>query len=294
MNDRLISVSSERLTARINPLGAELWSLVDSEGHSLMTDADPTFWTGRAPILFPIVGALVEDAYSLSGRRYTLAKHGFARRSTFTVVQHDAASAVFRLDADEYTRACYPFDFRLDMRFSLAGATLQMAALVSNLGKEDMPFSFGYHPAFAWPLPFGAPTEAHRIVFDHAEPAPLRQLDSATGLVAPDPRPTPVDGAVLTPTYAMFEQDALIWDQLSSRSLDWGAPLAPSLHIEFPDMKWLGVWQKPGAHYLCIEPWAGMADPAGFVGEIWKKPGIIRLPPGESRRFRMSVTLTEA
>ena len=294
MDDRLISLSSERLMAQVNPLGAELWSLTDRDGRSLMTDADPAFWTGRAPILFPIVGALVEDAYVLAGRRYTLAKHGFARRSTFAVIQHDSASATFRLIANENTRACYPFDFQLDMQFSLAGAALHMAATVSNMGAEDMPFSFGYHPAFAWPLPFGAPVDAHQIIFDQPELAPLRQLDSATGLVAPDPRPTPAKGAVLAPTYAMFEKDALIWDELASRSLDWGAPGAPSLHIEFPDMKWLGLWQKPGAHYLCIEPWAGMADPAGFVGEIWKKPGIIRLSSGESRRFRMSVTLTEA
>jgi galactose mutarotase-like enzyme len=100
-----------------------------------------------------------------------------------------------------------------------------------------------------------------------------------------------VKGRTLRPTHALFDEDAVIWDQLESRSLRWGADTGPQLRIDFPDTPWLGLWQKPGAHYLCIEPWAGMADPAGFDGEITDKPGIIALPPGGTRSFRMDVTL---
>ena len=100
-------------------------------------------------------------------------------------------------------------------------------------------------------------------------------------------------GNLLIPTYEMFEADALIWDDLKSRSLSWGAPGKPGLDMIFPDTPWLGIWQKPGAQYLCIEPWAGMADPEGFDGEIWDKPGIIRLGPEEQRAFRMFVRLAE-
>src|SRR3546814_12669761 len=84
----------------------------------------------------------------------------------------------------------------------------------------------------------------------------------------------------------MFGHDALIWDDLNSRRLKWGAPGHPLLDIAFPDTPWLGLWQKPGAHYLCIEPWAGMADPEGFDGDIWMKPGIMRLEPGAQHSFR--------
>ncbi len=56
-------------------------------------------------------------------------------------------------------------------------------------------------------------------------------------------------------------------------------------------MAMLGLWQVPGAHYICIEPWAGHADPEGFAGDITQKPGIVLLAPGESRSFRMDVTV---
>ena len=289
----LVTLRSDALTASIPPLGAELWSLRDAEGRELMTDADPAFWSGHAPLLFPIVGALADDQYRLGERRFTMARHGFARRSEFALVEADASSALFRLEASEASRAQYPFDFRLDMAFALTGTTLAMTATVSNRSDAPMPFSFGYHPAFAWPLPYGGAAEDHRIVFKRDEPAPIRRLDPATGLVAPEPQPSPVEGKVYAPTYADFEADALIWDELQSRSLTYGVPGQPRLRIDFPDTPMLGIWQKPGARFLCIEPWAGIADPLGFAGDFREKPGVMMLAPGAQQRLRMDVTLEQ-
>jgi galactose mutarotase-like enzyme len=288
-----VTIASDNLVAQINPLGAELWSLTDREGHEYMTDADPAFWTGHAPLLFPIVGALNGGEYRLGGVSHALPRHGFARAKLFDDIAQDPDEAHFRLSDDAETRAAYPFAFALDMAFRLDGWTLRMAATVRNRGGEPMPFSFGYHPAFAWPLPGGAAKEAHRIVFAEPEPQSLRQLDGA-GLIAPEPRPTPVSGRELTPTHALFEADALIWDHFHSRALTYGAPHGTSLAIAFPDMPMLGIWQKPGAHYLCIEPWQGIADPEGYAGDFRDKPGVVVLPPGEARSYRMDVMVTPA
>lgn len=288
-----ITIASDALSAAINPLGAELWSLKDAEGRELMTDADPAFWTGHAPLLFPFVGRLRGDVYRLDGREYAQPQHGFARRMPFALIEQRSEAVLFRLEADASTRGHYPFDFRLDMHFALVASTLMMTATVTNQGEADMPFSFGYHPAFAWPLPYGAVAEDHRVIFEKAELAPIRKVGHEPGLIALESVSSPVDGDVLSPTYEMFAGDALIWDDLQSRSLTWGAPGALSLRIDFPDTPWLGLWQKPGAHYLCVEPWAGMADPVGFTGDVWEKPGIMRLISGDSRRFRMDVALVD-
>lgn len=291
MTARLPVISSGDLTATINPLGAELWSLCDGAGRELMTDADPRWWTGRAPILFPFVGRCRDDRYRLNGHEYPMPQHGFARRKPFALLEHSETRAAFRLEADAETRLVYPFEFSLEIVFDLDGGRLTISARVANEGDTAMPFSFGFHPAFAWPLPYGAAASNHRILFDRPEPSPLRTVDRATGLIAADTRPSPVDGDLLVPTYGMFDGDALIWDKLDSRSLLWGAPGSPNLRIAFPDTSWLGIWQKPGARYLCIEPWAGMADPVDFSGEVWDKPGIFRLPPEGIRSFHLSVSL---
>lgn len=289
----LVTIASADLTARINPLGAELWSLADAAGREYLTDADPAFWTGHAPVLFPIVGALNGGVYRLGDTEYPLPKHGFARTSQFELIAHEGAEARFRLTDSGATRAVYPFAFVLDLTFRLEGAALHMTATVENAGEAPLPFSFGFHPAFAWPLPGGADKAAHRIVFAQAEPQPIRRIDPASGLLLPEPQPSPVEGRSLAPDPALFEADALIWDHLASRSLRYGAPGATGLEIAFPDTPMLGIWQKPGARYLCIEPWQGIADPLGYTGDLRDKPGVVTLPPGESCRFRMDVRLAQ-
>lgn len=285
----LVTIASDRITAAINPLGAELWSLKDAAGREYMTNADPAFWTGHAPVLFPIVGALRDGTYRLGTREYALPKHGFARTSRFDLVSREPDQVRFRLTDNALTRAAYPFSFALEMSFRAEEDSLRMEAAVTNPGADPLWFSFGFHPAFAWPLPGGAAKDAHRVVFAECEPEPVRRIDPATGLVLPDPQPTPIAGDTLTPAAELFEPDALIWDALRSRQCTWGAPSGSRLDLKFPDTPMLGIWQKPGAGYLCIEPWAGIADHQDFTGDFRVKPGVVELDPGGTCRFRMDV-----
>ncbi len=285
----LVTIASDRLTARIDPLGAELWSLTDAAGAEYMTGADPAFWTGHAPLLFPIVGALRHGCYRLGGRTYQLPRHGFARTSRFDLAEKTEDFARFTLMDSAETREVYPFRFVLGIEFRAEGDVLRTVATVSNRGDEPMWFSFGFHPAFAWPLSGGAAKTDHRIEFAVDEAGPVRRLDPASGLLLPEPQPSPVDGRGFTPGAALFEADGLIWDRLSSRSLTFGAAGGSRLDIGFPDCPMLGVWQKPGADFLCIEPWQGIADPVDWDGDFRFKPGVVELDGGASRSFLMDV-----
>lgn len=287
-----VTIRSEKLTARIAPLGAELVSLTDADGRELMSSGDPAYWTGRAPLLFPIVGRVRDDRYRVGGQEYALPQHGFARRMEFALVEHGPANALFRLVDTPETRANYPFAFQLDMAFALDGAELAMMATITNPGDVPLPASFGYHPAFAWPLPYGAARADHRITFERDEPAAICAITD-DALIAAERLPSPVVGRDLPLHDALFEKDALVWDDLASRRLRYGASTGKALDISFPDTPWLGIWTKPGAPFVCVEPWAGMADPAGFSGELMDKPDIFTLAPGTGRSFRMNVALVE-
>ena len=254
-----------------------------------MTDADPRWWTGHAPILFPIVGALRGGRYRLDGREYEMGKHGFARRSEFAVVEQGPAAARFRLSDSPETLAQYPFRFTLDLAFALSGWTLELTARVANHDTRAMPFSFGFHPAFAWPLPGGGEKLAHDIVFQHDEPHDIQRLD-AEGLVARDEM-SPVRGDRFALRPELFENDAMIWDNLASRRLRYRGINGVALELTFPDCPMLGIWQKPGARYICLEPWHGLADPVDFDGELSEKPGSMELAPGDARSFTMTVTV---
>lgn len=290
MIEDVITIASAQLTAGISALGAELQFLKDGADRNLQWDGDPAFWRGRAPILFPMIGLLEGGRYRLDGVSYDMPKHGFARTSRFDVVNRERQSVTFRLSASAATRILYPFEFSLDISFSILEANLTLTATITNAGKTDMPASFGFHPALRWPLPYGQPRDAHAIRFEYDEPAPVRRIDK-NGFVLPEPQRTPVEGDMLVLRDDLFVEDALIFDRLKSRRATYGAQAGPRLVVEFADFPTLGVWTKPGAGFICIEPWQGVSDPVGFSGDIRDKPGIVEIPSGGSRRFAMQISL---
>ena len=286
-----LRIGSDRLTAEISQAGAELMRLTDASGRDYLWDGDPAWWAGRAPVLFPIVGTLNGGSFRWQGRDYPLPRHGLARQSEFTVADHERDGLILRLDPTDATRATWPFDFALEMIFTVRGATLSMTGRIGNRGPEPMPCSFGFHPALRWPLPDAPSKAGHSIRFDKPEPVSVRRLD-ADGLLDPVPRPSPVEGDTLALDDSLFDEDALIFDAIDSRSLIYQGPGAAKVAVDFEGMPQLGLWTKPGASFLCIEPWHGFSDPAGFDGPLDDKPGMVMIAPGESRSFSMAITIS--
>ena len=289
----MITISSTVLSAEVALLGAEVSRWTTADGLDLQWDGDPSVWRGRAPILFPAIGLLHNNQYHLDGKTYPMPKHGFARHSVFELVDATSSRATLRLVASDATRALYPFEFELTISFEIVGASLAVTAQIANLGDTAMPASFGFHPAFRWPLPFGRARVDHRILFDRDEPALVRRID-ADGFLIAEAKPTPVDGNILVLRDDLFVDDALIFDRLRSRKVDYGAPSGPQISVEFADFPTLGVWTKPGAGFVCIEPWHGFSDPVGFAGDFRDKPGSFEVLSGATKTLMMRLTYVEA
>lgn len=287
-----VALDSGELSAEIDPQGAQLFTLRDRAARDLLWNGDPAVWSGRAPLLFPIVGSLAGGAYRLGSKTYRLPRHGFARNRTFTLESSDSSTAVFSLRADEATLLVYPFSFELQIRFELHGPTLSLTACIRNHDEQAMPASFGFHPALRWPLPFGQPRSAHFIQFETDEPDPVRRID-ADGLLTPQLYPTPVTGRRLALTDALFQDDVIIFDRLRSRSVIYGGSEGPRLQLNFADAPYLGLWSKPGAQFICIEPWHGITDTEGFAGELTDKAGVFVVAAGDSMSASMSITLLQ-
>ncbi|SDB48099.1 aldose 1-epimerase family protein [Belnapia rosea] len=281
----MIRIASSALAAELSPAGAELHGLRDAAGQDFLWDGGPA-WPRHAPVLFPIVGRLAGDALTHAGQRYPMRQHGFARDRDFTLVEQMADRCAFRLADDAASQAIYPFAFALEIRYALEGARLVVEYRLGNPGTAPLPASIGAHPAFRWPLP-GAAGRPHELVFDQAEPAPIRRLED--GLMRPGPVPSPVEGRRLPLAEALFAEDAMILDGVESRSLDYRATGGPALRFAFHGFPHLGLWSKPGAGFLCIEPWQGFASPVGWDGEFAAKPGLLSLPPGGEFRAGWTV-----
>jgi galactose mutarotase-like enzyme len=285
-----VELRSSELTAEIDALGAQLSSLRDRAARDLLWDGNPAVWSGRAPLLFPIVGVLVNGSYRCGAETFELPRHGFARGRRFSIGEVTPSTAEFKLNADEASFRVYPFRFELAVRFELVGPTLTLTTSIRNKGDTDMPASFGYHPGFRWPLPFGQPRTSHFIEFESEETAPVRRIDSA-GLLTLTRHPSPVSHRRLTLDDALFQDDVLIFDQVKSRSVLYGSADGPRLQVSFPDAPYLGIWTKPGARFICIEPWHGITDRQGFSGDFREKEGVFLVAGGDALATTMAITL---
>ncbi len=289
----LVTIASDELLATISSMGAELQSIDDAHGNTYLWNGDPAWWSGRAPILFPIVGALANDTHRVGETTYTMTKHGFARRSRFEVITQAADRVTFRLTESAATLAQYPYRFCLDITFHIEGTTLSTSAIVRNSDSQPIPVSFGFHPAFLWPLPGAGQSEAQAVTFEYDETEPASRIN-ASGLVDRTEPESRIRDRQLKLSPDLFDDDALLYLSPSSRRVWFGAANGQGTHldVQFPDMPQLGIWTKPGgAPYLCIEPWYGYASPADFAGSLMDKPGTAILAIGEDKEFAMSVTV---
>ena len=273
------SFGDDTLTATVSVQGAELVSLKLQDGTDVLWDAGSA-WRRHSPVLFPIVGQLPNNEALINGKTYRMTQHGFARDKTFQWLERNPDGCVLELQADDETLALFPFQFRLWLTYQIVNGELTVTYTVRNreTGRE-MPFSLGVHPAFRWPLQAGKMREDYRLVFEEAEPEPIRRLEK--GLLDPAARPTPVKGCTLALHDDLFTEDAIIFDKIRSRFVEFGAPGGTNLHFSWHGFPQMGVWTKPGAHFLCIEPWQGYATPHGFSGEFRTKPGVVLLQPDQ-------------
>ena len=277
-------ISGGSLAASIKADGAELCHLTDVAGRDLLWGAGPQ-WPNHSPVLFPVVGQVTEDRILVGGRPYPMGRHGFARRRQFEWMNRGADACRLQLRDDAWTHAVFPFPFRLTLSYRIADDALHVEYEVANPGQEALPASLGAHPAFRWPLHGGTQTD-YRIEFAKPEPEPIRRLDD--GLIRPAKQPSPVQGRTLPLDPALFHDDAIIMLHPRSTGLRYVGPDG-GIEVTWHGFPQLGLWQKPGAELLCIEPWHGYASPAGWDGEFRDKPGLMLIPPGESRTMGWSV-----
>ncbi len=283
------TLSNGLLTAEVNPLGGQLWRLV-SGGRERLWHGDPAWWDYRAPILFPVVGRSPEDRVTIGGVEYPMMSHGFARDLPFAVLVADAGRLLLEQRASETSRRHYPFAYRLTMEFTLEGTTLRQVTIVTNDGPAPMPFCFGYHPAFLWPWDGASARDAHVVRFAREEQPLVRRARMGTGLMLAGGETSPLDGRELHLHDGLFERGSIQFPNLASRSVWFGVPGEAGLRVEFPNSPDLAIWTKPGAPYLCIEPWQGLAAEEGAGPALEVRPGARVLAPGKFASYRLALT----
>ncbi|MDB4297198.1 aldose 1-epimerase family protein [Flavobacteriaceae bacterium] len=279
------------LKATFKSQGAELISLLKDETEYIW-QGNPEFWNRHTPVLFPFVGAEKNNQYFYKGETYHIGQHGFARDKDFTVVSQDETSIVFQLEADEASKEIYPFDFVLQLKYTLVGAELTTAYIVKNNVADDLYFSIGGHPAFNCPFEEGQAREDYIVVFDNdaAPEAELLEGGCRTG----ETFKVFEQGGILDLPKNVFDKDALVFNPNPFTQASFVNDLTGKtyMNVKFNNFPYLGIWSKnQDAPFVCIEPWHGIADAASHNQELTQKEGIIKLVQGEEFNCEYSVEI---
>ncbi len=283
MSDAII-LEADGDKAEILTFGAEL-SAWRAEGVDMIWAKAPKIWDQTAPILFPVVGWTRDGKVTVEGKTYPLALHGFAWKKRFEIAEQRADYLRLALLDDAETHALYPFAFRFEVEFRLRKGALDNNLIVTNTDAKPLPYACGLHPAFRWPL--AGSTAEHAIDFEKEED-PNVPIIGPGGLFSKPIRRTPLEGNRLPLEPQMFTRDALCFLNIKSRSLAFDNGAGARLKVTLDDFPHVGFWTLPPAPYLCIEPWTGYGDPEDFHGDLYQKPSMRILEPGETARHGAS------
>jgi galactose mutarotase-like enzyme len=278
----MYTIENDLLKVTVNPVGAELSSLFNkTNDHEYMWSGDPKFWAKQSPVLFPIVGTLKNNSYSVNGKSYELSRHGFAREKLFTVTNQTATSISFELQSDQQTLSVYPFQFSFTLIYTLEQNKLSVTYVVKNNGSDEMFFSVGAHPAFKLPLADELAYDDYYLLFNKTENAGRWPI-SADGLIELAPSALLENTNRLPLTKSLFYKDAIVLKNLESDAVELKSDKHPlGFTFTFKGFPYLGIWAAKDADFICIEPWCGIADSVNSNQVLGDKEGIVKLAAGE-------------
>lgn len=276
----MITIQNENFSAAMALHGAELRSFRDLKtGEEFIWKADPDIWAGSAPILFPMVGKLVGGKTTINGNPYVMPGHGVLRNMDAQLVKQDEQLAELEFTSTEETLTHYPFPFKFTVCFALEGDSLAVRYRAENTGTEPLPFMVGSHPAFALDLE----KFIHSDYFiEFGEPETLDLLGMRDLLISTFSCNYLEHETEIPLSETLFNQDALIFDEIKSNTVRLkNRKRTRYLEMNTGGARQFGIWAKPGAAYVCLEPWHGVVDFQDSDIAFEKKPGMMTLPAGE-------------
>ena len=276
----MITLQNDLLKISIKKTGAELCEISSvKNGIQFMWNADPNIWGNYAPNLFPIVGILKDNTYYFQGKSYYLPKHGFVRNnSNFQLVEETIESVSLKLMTSEESLKIYPFQFEYEVMYRLVDTHVHITYKVKNTDDKPIYFSVGGHPAFKCPVYQNESYSDYQLVFEKEEISKTHLLNLNNGLVTSRTRDVFDASNFIQLRHDLFNNDALIFKDLKSRKVTLRShSKGDILTVQFDEFPYLGLWAKPNADYVCIEPWLGIADSEHSNQQLIEKEGILKL-----------------
>ena len=288
-------LKNEELEVHFQSFGGALSSIRDKDGVEFLWQGDKQYWSGQAPVLFPICGSIRGDqAVTESGKKLAMPRHGIVRKKEFDCVKQTENAITFAIESNEEMLEKYPYPFRLEITYTLEGKTIQTKYQIENKGSEEMPFQIGGHPGFNCPLMDGENYDDYKIEFAQNEECDVPTPVTETGLIDVAKRtPFLKNQKELSLSHELFAVDAVILDQLKSRSVKLTSKNHnKGIQLDFADFPYLILWSTANnGPFVAMEPWVGLSTCSDESDIFEEKRNIQRAEAGETKEYHFEITV---
>jgi galactose mutarotase-like enzyme len=286
-------ISNAYVKVGISSKGGEIFSLQDNEGHEYIWQGDPETWAEHAPNLFPYIGRMTKGSYRVFGQEYQMKIHGFLKYLEMTVAEQKKDSLVLRLEDSEATRAQYPYQFAVEIRYTLDQSSLKISYFVQNKDDKKMYFGIGGHPGFQVPMEEGLAFEDYSLDFE--EPSkPLRvEFSDDCFVTEKDLAYSLREDLYLDLRHDLFDQDAIVLHEMP-RQVTLGSKKGKrAVRVEYPQMPYVGFWHCPKTEvpYVCIEPWSSLPSRKDRVEDLETQENLLALDAGSRYENSWKITV---
>lgn len=256
----MFKIKNEVLTVEISEKAAEVHSLIkNGENYNYVWSGNPEFWAGRNPILFPQVSHTEDKTIKINGIKKPIGNHGFARNSTFNLVEQKEDELTLSLKENEETLNCYPFKFELKVNYKLNGTRLDITYLIKNNSNEVMPYGFGLHPAFACAHDY----KNTKVTFNKEEEC----------------------GNEIDINSELFDKYETFVINKPKATLATLTTEDKSISVEYKNYNIFAIWSK--GDFVCLEPWINQTPKDPEI-ELKDREGIVLLEAGKEDTYKYS------
>lgn len=296
----MIEIKSDELQVQFQTFGGALSSIKDNDGVEYLWQGDPTYWSGQAPVLFPICGSVrndtvlydKEDGSQVKGK---IPRHGLVRKKEFDLVEQTDNSVTFAIEDTEEMYENYPYHFRLEITYIVTGKTIRTQYKIYNKEPEkSMPYFIGGHPGFNCPLLADEVYEDYYLEFEEPETCSVPKPFSETGMLDFKDRSSWLDNQKeLDLNYDLFNYDAVTLDKLESRSVALRSRKHDKgLKLHFEEFSNLIVWSTLSkSPFIALEPWSGLSTSLEEGNRLEEKKDVKILKPGHFEQLGFDIEI---
>ncbi len=288
----IYTISNGKYQAIIDSLGAELISVKTENGFEAMWQSGGDYWKSHAPLLFPICGRIKNGKYTLCGKEYEMATHGFLRKSEFALAEKTESKLTLVKKSDENTLKEYPFDFVFTAEYSVCDDGVHADFKIENKTDKPMPYMFGWHPGFAFPR--GAKRlEDFTLDFGECESVDYNPLMNSVFVNPNSEKIMTPRGEYKIDSEFLYKTDTIILSGMNNFAKFKKDDGSFALTLSWSDnLPYLCLWKYPddAARYICLEPWSSLPG-NGDDDENFDTRKMRRMSPMSEECFNYTISI---